>query len=100
MKIPFDITILWSVITDIINSLNDRNNNTIEALGAIRKAFNYTYDYLENNNGNYTSNLQLADLWNEASTKVMKANKELGDMLGHKSRFWAHPNIYMDLNRC
>lgn len=84
---------------DIRNSLNDRNNNSIEALGAIRKAFNYTYDYLNNNRGNYSPNMELADLWNEASTKVMKVNTGLGDMLANKSRFWAHPEIYFELNR-
>lgn len=96
---PFDLTILWTVLMDVRNSLNDRNNNTIEALGAIRKAFNYTYDYLRNNQGNYIPNMELADLWNEASTKVMRVNTRLGDMLGNKSRFWAHPDIYSELNR-
>jgi hypothetical protein len=99
MAIPFDLSILWTVVTDVTGNLTDKKNNTIEALGATRKAFNYTYDYLRNNQGKYTPNMELADLWNEASTKVMKVNKQLGDMLANKSRFWTHPKIYFDLNR-
>lgn len=99
MNIPFDLTILWTVVMDVRNSLNNRNENTIEALGSVRKAFNYTYDYLRNNRGEYVPNMELADLWNEASTKVMKVNTGLGDMLASKSRFWAHPDIYIELNR-
>lgn len=99
MATPFDISILWSVITDIRNALSNRNENTIEALGSIRTAFNYTYNYLKNNHGAYEPNMELAELWNQASTKVMKVNLNLGDRLANKSRFWAHPDIYIELNR-
>lgn len=99
MPMPFDLTILWTVVTDITGNLSDRKNNTIEALGAVRKAFNYTYNYLKNNRGSYAPNMELADLWNDASTKVMKVNAQLGDMLANKSRFWTHPEIYFELNR-
>ncbi len=99
MASPFDIGILWTVVNDIRNSLNNRNENTIEALGSVRTAFNYTYDYLINNQGGYEPNMELAELWNKASTKVMKVNPNLGDMLANKSRFWAHPDIYFELNR-
>lgn len=95
----FDLTILWTVLNDVTNGLNRRNDNTIEALGAVRKAFNYTYDYLKNNQGNYTPNMDLANLWNEASTKVMRVDSNLGDLLANKSRFWTHPDIYLELNR-
>jgi hypothetical protein len=43
--------------------------------------------------------MHLADLWNDASAKVMMVDKSLGDLLASKSRFWAHPNIYLELNR-
>lgn len=99
MKQPFSLSMLWTVIKDVRKNLNDRNNNTIEALGAVRKAFNYTYDYLVNNQGNYEPKMELADLWNDASTKVMKVDPNLGDLLANKSRFWAHPDIYIELNR-
>lgn len=95
----FDFTIFITAIRDVINYLDKHNEKTIEALGAIRKAFIYTYDYLINNKGNYEPNKELALLWNEASTKVMKVNPQLGDTLASKSRFWIHPNIYIELNR-
>jgi hypothetical protein len=93
-----DVSMLWTVVTDIFRTYNDRNNNAIDALGSVRKAFNHTYDYLRNKNGQYVSNLELSDLWNEASTAVMRVDKSLGNMLGSKSRFWAHPDIYIELN--
>ena len=94
----FDVSVLWTVVTDIFSAYNERNNNTIEALGSVRKAFNHTYNYLKNNNGEYIPNMNLADLWNEASTKVTRVDRNLGDMLARKSRFWTHPDIYIQLN--
>lgn len=93
-----DISSLWTVVTDFIKAYDDRNNKTIEALGAVRKAFGFTYDYLHNKNGEYKANTELFNLWNEASTAVMKVDKNLGVMLGNKSRFWLHPDIYIELN--
>jgi hypothetical protein len=95
----FSLKLLWTVVKDVRNGLSDRNNNTIEALGAVRSAFNHTYNYLRNNQGAYEPNMELAELWNIASTKVMRVDKQLGELLGNKSRFWAHPNIYNELNR-
>ena len=95
----FSLKILWTVVNDVRNALSDRNDNTIEALGAVRTAFNHTYNYLRNNQGDYTPNMELAELWNVASTKVMRVDRQLGELLGNKSRFWAHPDIYFELNR-
>ena len=96
---PAEIGMLWTVVKDVRALLSAKNDNTIVALGAVRKAFNYTYDYLVNNQGDYRPNLALADLWNDASTAVMRVDRNLGDMLANKSRFWAHPHIYEELNR-
>lgn len=93
-----DLSVLWTVVTDIFRAHNERNNNTIDALGSVRRAFNYTHDYLINKNGEYIPNMELADLWNDASTAVMRVDRNLGEMLGRKSRFWAHPDIYFELN--
>jgi hypothetical protein len=95
----FSLKILWTVLNDVRNILSDRNENSIEALGAVRSAFNHTYDYLRNNQGDYKPNMELAELWNIASMKVMKVDKQVGELLGNKSRFWAHPDIYFELNR-
>jgi hypothetical protein len=95
----FSLKMLWTVIKDVRNGLSDRNENNIEALGAVRSAFNHTYNYLRNNQGAYEPNMELAELWNIASTKVMKVDKQLGELLGNKSRFWTHPDIYTELNR-
>jgi hypothetical protein len=95
---PFSLTILWQVVKDIRAIISQKNNNAIEALGAVRKAFNYTYNYLKNNHGNYVPNMELADLWNDASVKVMKVDRGWGDLLANKSRFWTHPDIYIELN--
>ncbi|MCO5950905.1 hypothetical protein [Mucilaginibacter flavidus] len=94
-----EIGMLWNIVKDVRSRLSDKNDQAIDALGAIRKAFNYIYDYLVNNKGAYQPNMQLADLWNDASTAVMRVDRSLGDMLASKSRFWAHPQIYEELNR-
>ncbi|SNB01920.1 conserved hypothetical protein [Flavobacterium psychrophilum] len=98
MEKLFDLGLLVPIVSDVIKGIKERKVNRIEALGAIRKAFNHTFNYLRNNNGEYVPNMELADLWNEASTAVMKVDPNLGDMLANKSRFWTHPDIYIQLN--
>lgn len=93
-----DISILWTVVTDIFNIHRERNNDTIVALGSVRNAFNHTYNYLRNQNGQYIPNQELAGLWNDASTAVMRVDVNLGEMLARKSRFWIHPDICLELN--
>jgi hypothetical protein len=94
-----EIGTLWTVVKDVVIRLSAKNDRNIDALGAVRKAFNHTYDYLVNNHGAYEPNIELADLWNDAATAVMRVDRGLGDMLANKSRFWAHPDIYEELNR-
>jgi len=95
----FDISFLWTVLADVLKGLSNRNKETAEAIGAIRKAFNFMYDYLRNNQGGYIHNIDLANLWGDASIKVMIVDKGLGDLLADKSRFWLHPEFYTELNR-
>jgi hypothetical protein len=95
----FDITTLIAVVKEVYERLSSRRNDTIEALGAVRQALNYTYNYLYNTKGDYIPNMELATLWNIASTMVMRVNMPLGDLLANKSRFWTHPDIYDELNR-
>jgi len=89
----------FSLVVDVFKQVSGKRKEKITAMGAIRKAFNYTYDYLYNNDGEYLPNMKLADLWNEASTEVMIVNTQLGKTLGMKSRFWAQPDLYIELNR-
>lgn len=98
MEKLFDLGLLIPIVSDVIKGVKERRVNRIEALGSIRKAFNHTYNYLKNNNGDYVANMELADMWNEASTVVMKVDLNLGEMLANKSRFWTHPDIYIQLN--
>lgn len=99
MNTTFNIVSLWIVIQDVYKNLGGREEKTIEALRLTRKAFNYTYDYLKNKNGKYIPKTDLADLWNDAASAVLKVDRNLGDMLANKSRFWTHPNIYLELGR-
>ena|ERR1043165_1839351 len=94
-----ELSFFWKILNDVTGRLNERNKNTAEAIGAIRKAFLRTYDYLRHKNGEYVPNAELADLWNEASTKVMIVDARLGDMLAVKSRFWGDPDLYFRLNQ-
>lgn len=99
----FDITILWTVINDTYTALKDRSgkkkDNIIEAHRAINSAFIQTYDYLRNKNGEYVPKPELAEVWNTASSAVMKVDANLGHMLYSKSRFWLDPDFYISLGR-
>ena len=99
MSATFDVTILWTVIQDVLDKLKSKKEDTIEANRLIGKAFNHTYDYLKNKNGAYVPNTDLADLWNDAAAAVLKVDIHLGELLLSKSRFWTHPNIYFELGR-
>lgn len=68
----------------------------LAAESAINKAYIETYDYLVNKKGKYKANKLLAHLWSEAATAVSKADEELGRRLINKSRFWLHPELYVE----
>lgn len=103
MATPFDIKILVTTFKEIgtflMGQAGKRKENVINAHEAINTAFIKTYDYLRNKNGQYIPNTDLAEVWNNASASVMRVDKGLGDMLYHKSRFWVHPELYINLNR-
>lgn len=99
----FEIKILWTVGKDVLSYLSGRadnkKGNTIEAHKAINTAFIKTYDYLRNKKGEYVPNPELAEVWNNASAAVMKIDKDMGNTLYYKSRFWLDPDLYFNLNR-
>ncbi len=103
MAAAFDIKILWSVFKEIGTFLTGQSDKkkdiVINAHKAINTAFIKTYDYLRNKNGDYVPNLELSEVWNQASAAVMKVDKDLGDLLYHKSRFWLDPQLYINLKK-
>ncbi len=103
MATAFDIKILWTVFKDIgsflIGQADKKKESVVNAHKAINTAFIMTYDYLRNMNGQYVPNMELAEIWNQASASVMKVDQGLGEMLYHKSRFWLDPQLYINLNR-
>ncbi|MBW8326586.1 MAG: hypothetical protein K0M50_17610 [Prolixibacteraceae bacterium] len=98
-----DIIVFWTVVKDVHSFLSGRadnkKENTIEAHKAINTAFIKTYDYLRNKKGEYVPNPELAEVWNNASSAVMKIDKDMGTTLYYKSRFWLDPDLYFNLNR-
>lgn len=99
MATAFDIRILYTIFQDVRKSLQNRKDNTIDAHKSLYTAYIKTYDYLKNKNGQYKPNVELAETWNEASASVMKVDKNLGEMIYFKSRFWLDPELYINLNR-
>ena len=103
MATAFDIKILFTVIKDIwtllISQSNKKKENIVNAHKFINTALIKTYDYLRNKDGQYIPNIELAEVWNQASASVMRVDKGLGEMLYHKSRFWLDLQLYTNLNR-
>ena len=101
---PIYLNPLWTEVNDIFTVYRERNNNnnnnTIDALASVLNAFNNSYNYLRNNNVQYIPNMELAGLWRDAFIAVMSIETNLGYILGRKSRFWAHPDIFIQLNNC
>lgn len=91
---------LLGIIKDLYDYLNgkssDLKKDLLEAEVAINKAYIETYDYLIHKKGKYKPNKSLAHLWSEAATAVSKINEELGRRLINKSRFWLHPELYVE----
>lgn len=103
MSTAFDIKILWTVFKDIgvflQGQADKKKENIINAHKDINTAFIKTYDYLRNNNGEYIPNTELAEVWNQASASILRVDKELGETLYNKSRFWLDPQLYINLSR-
>lgn len=103
MATVFDVKILLTVFKDATTYLtkytDKKRENVIQAHKALNSAFIKTYDYLRNKKGEYITNTDLADIWNEASAAVMKIDKNLGNTLYYKSRFWLDPQSFFDLKK-
>lgn len=91
---------LFGIITDLYKYLNGKSaalqEDILAAEAAINKAYIETYDYLIHKRGKYKPNKSLAHLWNEAATAVSAVDEELGRRLINKSRFWLHPELYVE----
>lgn len=91
---------LFGIITDLYKYLNGKSaalqEDILAAEAAINRAYIETYDYLIHKRGKYKPNKSLAHLWSEAATAVSKTNEELGRRLINKSRFWLHPELYVE----
>ena len=59
-----------------------------DALKAIQKALIETKRYVELSEYNRETEYDLAQLWADAATMVMYANKELAERLNDKSKYW------------
>jgi hypothetical protein len=71
-----------------------------EAAGALRKALNRTTMFLKSPDFSNTEKLtEISDLWNDASEKVGIINRQLGVILGEKSRFWSNHELFISLGR-
>lgn len=93
MSLLGDIKII-SLVADKILSYTDKNKvRTNNAMTAIQAAWTRTYDYLNNQDGEYIANQELSDLWNQAANSTRLVNVELAEQLTKKSRFWIHPNL-------
>lgn len=95
---------LFGIIKDLYEYFSGNSSaireNILAAESAINKAYIETYDYLINRKGKYKPSKHLAHLWSEAATAVSKIDEELGRRLIDKSRFWLHPELYVnDLNK-
>jgi len=98
------ISFLIGLITPTTEALKAKlvANNTqklrlTDAHEAINEAFIETYDFVKGTNGGNMSNQKLAKAWGKAAAKVMLIDKQLGEMLHKKSRFWTDPQLFIDM---
>jgi hypothetical protein len=103
MATAFDVKMLWNAFKDtfsyVTGQADKKKENVIQAHKTLNSAFIQTYDYLRNKKGQYITNTDLAEIWNEASAAVMKVDESLGNMLYYKSRFWLDPQSFFDLKK-
>ena len=87
-----DLNILSSIIDKLFQYKDKKDVRVNESITAISKAWNHTYNYLRNENGEVIPKTNLSDLWNEAASKTRLVDLRLARQLKDKSRFWIHPN--------
>ncbi len=88
-----DLNILSSIIDKLFQYKDKKDVRVNESITAISKAWNHTYNYLRNENGEVIPKTNLSDLWNEAASKTRLVDLSLARQLKDKSRFWIHPNL-------
>lgn len=93
MSFLADLNFLSAIVDKLLQYSDKHKVRVNDAMTSIAKAWNYTYNYLRNERGEYIPNQQLSDLWNEAASKTRLIDKELARQLSDKSRFWIHPDI-------
>jgi hypothetical protein len=88
-----DINILSGIVDKLLQYSDKHQVRVNDAITAISKAWNFTYDYLYNQKGEIVVKTDLADLWNEAAAKTRLVDTSLGRKLKEKGRFWVHPTL-------
>ncbi|WP_299163162.1 hypothetical protein [uncultured Tenacibaculum sp.] len=88
-----DIKLLGWVIDKLLSYSDKQKVRVNEAIASIQEAWLCTFDYLKNQNGEYTPSQELSKLWNIAAMKTRLIDQELGNKLQNKSRFWIHPDL-------
>lgn len=73
----------------------DKRERLSDALTSIQLASIRTRNFIDNNG--YEPNMDLAELWNSALNKSVKAGlKELPEYLHYKSKFWGKPQDWLN----
>lgn len=93
MSLLGDIKVISWVADKLVSHSDGKKILTNDAITAIHAAWTRTYNYLNNQNGEYIPNQELSDLWNQAANSTRLVNVELAQQLTKKSRFWIHPNL-------
>ena len=88
-----DLNVLASIIDKLFQYKDRKDVRVNEAITAISKAWNHTYHYLRNENGEIVPKTNISDLWNEAASKTRLVDVRLAKQLKDKSRFWIHPYL-------
>ena len=84
-----------SAVGKALTKRGTRIDKKIRAVQLMQKAVNRTKLYLNESEGNYTPNVQLSDLWNEAFAAMMPIDQSLAKMLNDQSRFWIEPQAWL-----
>jgi hypothetical protein len=83
-------------VTDkVLPKKGTKIDNKILAVSTMQKAINHTEAYLVKSDRNFVPNENLADLWIEAFTAMIKIDKNLASRLRQKSMFWSNPQRWL-----
>lgn len=84
-----------AVIDKVLPKKGTKIENKILAVSTMQKAINHTEAYLVKSDRNFVPNENLADLWMEAFTVMIKIDKNLASRLRQKSMFWSNPQRWL-----